>query len=421
MNRLNFRLIAVGAAALLLAACAGDLDDTSGSKTDEGADFDQVDVFAATSSADDHGPSKGQLTLNESVIETLDNVLPYHVWMFQLEDTSDVFVDLANRDRQDTFLIAYAWNGSGWDYFAHNDDCDRGDTLNSCLEAELEAGWYALIATSYQFMYQRRRPTVEYHLTVFAEATSRMCGSRGLAPCHDDEYCDWDHTVTGGACGMVDRPGVCATIPTACTRDYRPVCGCDNKTYSNACTAASQGVDVLSDGECPGDNQGEGETCAGIAALQCNDGLLCDFSGNVGCDIADIGGVCVVEDEPRFCTEEYSPVCGCDGVTYPNDCHRRIAFVSLDHRGACEREGQGEGEMCGGIAGFMCADGLRCDMSSVETCHMSDMAGICVEDVAIMCTADYRPVCGCSGRTHSNDCRRIAAGDPLDHVGACER
>jgi hypothetical protein len=76
----------------------------------------------------------------------------------------------------------------------------------------------------------------------------KSCGSRGLAPCAADEYCAF---TPEAACGAGDKPGTCEKKPgPACAEIFAPVCGCDGKTYSNGCDAASRGIATRAIGEC---------------------------------------------------------------------------------------------------------------------------------------------------------------------------
>ena len=43
----------------------------------------------------------------------------------------------------------------------------------------------------------------------------------------------------------------------ACVEIYAPVCGCNNRTYSNSCEAEAWGIDDYSQGEC-GSRTGSG-------------------------------------------------------------------------------------------------------------------------------------------------------------------
>jgi hypothetical protein len=160
----------------------------------------------------------------------------------------------------------------------------------------------------------------------------QLCGTRGAGECKKDEFCNFEPDKD---CGATDRGGSCEVKPDACTADYTPVCGCDDKTYGNACTAHAAGVSVKSAGECAGGGTGSGKTCGGIASLECGDKEFCNYEAGQGCDgtIADAAGKC--ETTPSACTREYQPVCSCDRKTHSNKCEAHRAGASVMHDGAC--------------------------------------------------------------------------------------
>lgn len=42
--------------------------------------------------------------------------------------------------------------------------------------------------------------------------------------------------------------------------------------------------------------------------------------------------------EPMACTMDWRPVCGCDGVTYPNACGAKAAGIADYSEGECEQD-----------------------------------------------------------------------------------
>jgi hypothetical protein len=171
-----------------------------------------------------------------------------------------------------------------------------------------------------------------------------------------------------------------------------------------------------------GGSSGEVKRC--VENKDCSSTTFCSRK-----DCDDPGGTC--EPRPVVCDEAPMPVCGCDGITYWNDCLRRTVGATALRAGECSdtarlcgrggRGGPGGPHMDDCPPGASCARLLPPDIGTPVMCPF-DVPGVCWALPAV-CPDRGGPdrwiSCDPAKTACTSTCDAIRAGEPHKRAIAC--
>jgi tRNA A-37 threonylcarbamoyl transferase component Bud32 len=150
--------------------------------------------------------------------------------------------------------------------------------------------------------------------------------------------------------------------------------------------------------------------CGGSSSLACPSPLVCRYAEGNFCGASGRTGTCVWPADG--CDAKSTEVCGCDGVTYVNQCEANRQGSSTGYRGSCVA--------CAGES--TCADVTAGGARTPTFCREGNAASagkaVCWPRPS-SCDAAGTPVCAWDGRTYPSECEARRAGSDVQHPGPC--
>lgn len=233
-----------------------------------------------------------------------------------------------------------------------------------------------------------------------------------------NDICDAENWYGDGECDdFCPEPDPDCTLNPVCPNPEDPAVHYvtqDHSVCERADIACGENQSFFDIPECGCGCIDIGQPCGGLddtLDLICPPSQFCRYPESNMCGLTDQNGFCA--PLPQGCPENYAPVCGCDGVTYSNECDANAHYQSVAHDGPCETP-----EFCGGEGGVLCAANEFCDFEPQAICGWADAGGLCAPRPN-SCPDVWDPVCGCDGEIYGNSCEAQAAGVDIDSTNAC--